>query len=188
MGLVGCNRNERKWKNVNYVRIIGKYICSLSATILALFGVSTIAGLASASLSDWIGREKTVTLSSVLAIGALLALVFARDTSHPWMLYVYAISFGYGVGLFWPTIQAGTADIFYGRHFGAIVGLLQVGTGVGGAIGPWLGGYLYDRTGSYNTAFILCMIFFGLACIAYWVAAPRQAAKFNKKHNLRSES
>lgn len=156
------------------------YSSTFAASIFALFGVFTVAGLLSASLSDWIGREKTVTLSTVLAIGALLALTFTRDTSQPWLLYVYATSFGYGVGLFWPTIQAGTADLFYGRHFGAIVGLLQVGTGVGGVIGPWLGGYLYDITGSYTSAFILCMVCYGLACIAYWIAAPRHAAKLSK--------
>jgi cyanate permease len=53
--------------------------------------------------------------------------------------------------------------------------------GVGGVIGPWLGGYIHDVTGSYTSAFILCMAAFALAGIAFWVAAPRNAARLNAK-------
>jgi cyanate permease len=49
--------------------------------------------------------------------------------------------------------------------------------GIGGVIGPWLGGYIYDTTGSYFAAFILSMVCFGLSCIAFWLAGPRKAAK-----------
>jgi cyanate permease len=47
--------------------------------------------------------------------------------------------------------------------------------GMGGAVGPWLGGYIYDISGSYRAAFILCMACFAVACIAVWIAAPRNA-------------
>jgi len=53
--------------------------------------------------------------------------------------------------------------------------------GIGGAIGPWLGGYIYDVSGSYRGAFVLCMICFGLACIMVWIAAPRNAARLRAR-------
>jgi len=53
--------------------------------------------------------------------------------------------------------------------------------GIGGVIGPWLGGYIYDVTGSYTSAFSLCMAAFFLACTAFWIAAPRNADKLNAK-------
>jgi predicted MFS family arabinose efflux permease len=72
---------------------------------------------------------------------------------------------------------AGAADIFHGRHFGAIAGLLLTGMGVGGAVGPWLGGYIYDRSGSYVGAFVLCMFLFALSAVAFWGAAPRKIVR-----------
>ena len=147
-----------------------------SASVFGLFGVFMVVGMVSGFISDWIGREKSVTLAVILCIGALVALLLVKDTSQPVLLYLYATCFGYGVGLYLPAIVAGMADIFHGRDFGAIAGLLLTGQGVGAALGPWLGGYIYDISGSYTTAFLLCMASFGMACIAVWIAAPRNAA------------
>ena len=153
------------------------YSGMFSAFIFGLFGIFMLAGQISASISDWIGREKTITLAAILSTVALIALGSVKDTSQPLLLYLYAICFGYGIGLFTSTAFAGTADIFHGRHFGEIAGLLLTGQGIGGAIGPWLGGYIYDISGSYSSSFLLCMVCFGLSCIMVWIAAPRNAAK-----------
>jgi len=165
---------------VKFVEDAG-YSSTLAASVFALYGIFMVAGQLSSAISDFIGRELTVTLATVLAIGALMALLSVRDTSQPWLLYVYAVCFGYGAGVYSPAAIAGAADIFHGRHFGAIAGLLLTGMGIGGGIGPWLGGYIYDISGSYNSAFVLCMVCFGLACIAFWIAAPRNAASLPGK-------
>jgi len=165
---------------VKFVEDAG-YSSLFAASIFALFGIFMVTGQLSSSISDWVGREKTISLAAILSIGALVALASVRDTSQPWLLYVYATCFGYGAGLYSPTIFAGMADLFHGRHFGAIAGLLLTGMGIGAAIGPWLGGYIYDISGSYISAFVLCMVCFGLACIAVWIAAPRHAAKLRVK-------
>lgn len=157
------------------------YSSMFSASVFALFGLFVVAGQFSASISDWIGREKTVTLATIFAIGALIALILVRDTSKPWLLYLYAISFGFGAGLYAPTSVAGMADIFHGRRFGEIAGLLLTGMGLGGAIGPWLGGYLYDTIGSYNSAFIFCIACIFMACLSFWIAAPRNAERIRAR-------
>ena len=155
------------------------YSSTFAASIYAIFGVFMVIGQLSAAMSDWIGREKTVTLATVLSVGAVLALLSVEDAGQPWLLYVYAVGFGLGAGLYTPMGFVGAADIFHGRHFGAISGLILTGMGVGGALGPWLGGYIYDVTGSYNGAFILAIVCLVLAGIAYWVAAPRNAHRLN---------
>jgi len=157
------------------------YSSMFAASVFALFGIFMVAGQLSASISDWIGREKTITLVAILAIGALVALVSVRDTSQPWLLYLYATCFGYAAGLHAPTTFAGTADIFHGRNFGAIAGLLLTGQGLGGILGPWLGGYIYDISGSYSSAFVLCMVCFGLTSITVWIAAPRNAGRLRAR-------
>jgi MFS family permease len=153
------------------------YGSMFSAFVFGLFGIFLAGGQASAFISDWIGREKTITFASILAIGALVSLLLVKDVSQPVLLYIYATCFGYGTGLCSPTTFAATADLFHGRHFGGIAALLLTGMGVGGVIGPWLGGYIYDISGSYHGAFLLCMGCFALACIAVWIAAPRNAAR-----------
>jgi len=157
------------------------YSSVFAASIFALFGVFMALGQISAAISDWIGREKTIALAVILTTGAMVALVSVKDISQPWLLYVYAVCFGFGVGLWSPTIFAGMADIFHGRHYGAIAGLLLTGMGIGGVLGPWLGGYIYDISGSYISAFIFVIVCFGLSGIAFWIAAPRNAAKLRAK-------
>ena len=160
---------------VKFVEDAG-YSSAFAASVFALFGLSMIAGQVSASISDRIGRELTIAFSAVLAIGALVALLSVSDTSQPWLLYVHSVALGLGAGLFAPTSVAAMADIFHGRHFGAIAGLLLTGQGLGGAIGPWLGGHMYDISGSYATAFVISMVAYGLGAVAIYIAAPRKAA------------
>jgi len=165
---------------VKFAEDVG-YSSLFAASVFALFGICMAAGQLSGFISDWIGREITITLTTILGIGALVALISVGDTSQPWLLYVYAICFGYGAGLYPATLFAAAADIFHGKHFGGIGGLLLTGMGIGGAISPWLGGYIYDISGSYISAFVLCMVCFGLSGLAFWIAAPRNATRLRAK-------
>jgi len=165
---------------VRFVEDAG-YSSGFAASVFALFGVCMIAGQVSSSVSDRIGREPTVVLAAALAMGALAALLSVRDASQPWLLYAHSVALGLGAGLYAPTGVAAMADIFHGRHFGAIAGLLLTGMGIGATIGPWLGGYMYDISGSYISAFIFSMVCFSVACLAFWIAAPRHAAKLRAK-------
>ena len=150
------------------------YNAMFAASTFGFFGISMVIGQVSASISDKIGREPTLVLGCVLAIGSVLILTLIRDASNPWMLYAYAIGFGFGAGLQAPTLFVGASDLFSGRHFGAINGVILGGMGVGGAAGPWVGGYIHDLFGSYRYAFGLSMLCFGLSAIAFVIAAPRR--------------
>ncbi|OGO32742.1 MAG: hypothetical protein A2Z29_08000 [Chloroflexi bacterium RBG_16_56_11] len=165
---------------IKYAEDIG-YSSALAASVFALFGIVSIGGQLCSSVSDKIGREGTLTIAAVLSIGALIALMSAQGSHQPWLLYAYAIGSGFSTGLFSPNIIVGTADIFRGRNIGFISALLLTGVGIGGAIGPWLGGYIYDVSGSYNTAFIIAMAAYGIGCVSFWLAAPRNAEKLRAK-------
>jgi MFS family permease len=170
---------------VRYAEDAG-YSSMFSVSIFALFGVTLFLGQSSGFLSDRMGREKAATLAAALSVTALVALIFVRNDSRPWLLYVYATCFGLGGGLFTPTIYAGSADIFAGRHFGFVSGLLLTGMGAGAVFGPWLGGYIYDRTGSYLPAFILCIACIALSCLVFWLAAPRKGIKGQPIREMKS--
>lgn len=158
---------------VRFMQDIG-YSSFFSASIFALFGITLVLGQLSGFLSDLLGREKTATLAALLSMGGLLALLSIHDTSQSYLLYIFAFCFGYGAGLYSPTLFASTADIFPGRHYGVAAGLLLMGMGLGGILGPWIGGYLFDLSGSYLSSFILCLSCLGIASICLWLAAPRK--------------
>ncbi len=145
-----------------------------AASIFSLFGICMFLGQLCSSVSDWIGREAVVAAANALAVAGLLALLSFTPESGVWRLYAYAISFGLGAGLFTPTIFAGAADIFYGRSLGTVGGVILMGMGAGAAFGPWLGGFLYDVSGSYRIAFSLCLSFFVVSLLAFTLAAPRK--------------
>jgi MFS family permease len=155
-----------------------------AASMFALYGVSMVLGQLSAAISDWIGREVTVVIAVGLCIVGLVALLSVIDNTEPWRLYVYAISFGFGAGLQAPTIFAGAADLFYGKHFGSINGVVLAGMGIGGAFGPWVGGYLYDLSGTYQDAFILSAATFIVSAVTFVFAAPRKGIT---RHSLPSD-
>jgi len=46
--------------------------------------------------------------------------------------------------------------------------------GIGGSLGPWLGGFLHDLFGSYQAAFGIAMLSFALSALAFVIAAPRR--------------
>jgi len=158
------------------------YSGMFAASIFALYGIVMFLGQLASAASDWIGRELTVYFAFVLCILALLALLLVKDTTSPWLLYVYAICFGFGGGLYSPTVFVGAADIFHGRIFGTISGLILAGMGVGGALGPWIGGYIYDIQGSYDLAIYFAIVCFGLACVTFMFAAPRKAVRIRQEY------
>lgn len=148
------------------------FTASFAASLLVILAVTSMIGRFGGFLSDKLGRELTYTIGSIGMILAVLMLILAKDTSDAWMLYVYVIFLGLFAGSNAPTYAASAADIFHGRHFGSILGFADIGWGVGATLGPWLGGYIYDTTGSYIPAFIIAIIAISLACASLWVASP----------------
>jgi MFS family permease len=88
--------------------------------------------------------------------------------------YSFFVLFGMGWGVTAPMSMAVAADLFKGRIFGLIYGLVEAGIGVAGAFGAWIAGFIFDKTQSYQPAFILVIVAFLLSCIFCWLAAPRK--------------
>jgi len=143
----------------------------LAASILGVVGfLSTIGRLLFGTLSDRIGREKAITWSFVCSITGILILLLIPSLKAVFWLYLYALLFGVGFGARGPIVVAMMADFYHGKHFGSIYGFTNIGNGIGGALGPWLGGYLYDTTGSYEISFLICIPILVGACIFFWMA------------------
>lgn len=152
-----------------------------AATILGLTGLVNAGGnLLWGTLSDRIGREWTYTMACGCAFFSMILLILVKGTSNPWLLYGHGILFGLGYALasLWQGIAG---DLFQGKQYGAIFGLMTVGFGVGNFLGPWLGGYLFDTRGTYAIALILCLVATVLSSFFIWVAGPRQVRLVGRK-------
>ena len=146
-----------------------------AAWALGFVSLAGIPGqIALGHLSDRIGREWVWTVGSLGFALCYVALLLLRDTPTPTLLYFMVASQGMlGYGLT-SVIGAIPAEIFQGRHYGAIFGTVMLASIVGGAAGPWVTGALYDATGSYALAFVLAIGASALSALAIWLAAPRK--------------
>jgi len=129
-------------------------------------------------LSDRVGRGGVFVLGTVVAIAGIGCLALIRGPQDIVLLVVYTLS-GFGFGMRIAQLSTIPADVFDGPHLGAILGVVQSGGGLGGAIGPFLGGWLFDVTGSYRLAFLAACVAVAGSAVAAWFAArpaPRPAA------------
>jgi MFS family permease len=124
-------------------------------------------------LSDHFGRGWVFALGTLVAMAGIGCLGFLRGPQDLLLLLIYIAS-GFGFGMRIAQLSAIPADVFAGRQLGAILGVVQAGGGLGGAIGPFLGGWLFDVTGSYRLAFAAACAAIAGSALAAWVAArPR---------------
>ena len=151
----------------------------LAAGVLGYMGVMSSCGrLLFGVLSDRLGRFGGVTLSVVFSQLGILALLMLDGAAVMWPLYLYAVCFGLGYGARGPIISAIAADRFPGRSFATIFGFISIGHGLGGALGPWYGGAMYDRLGSYTLAFALACVSLCGVIGCFWVATQRREGRW----------
>jgi MFS family permease len=146
-----------------------------AAYILAMVGiVSSIFRIFWGWLSDRISRELTYTMGIVCGcLGAGSLLLFEIHGSA-FFTYSFFVLFGVGWGVTAPMFMAVAADLFKGRIFGLIYGFVEAGIGIAGAFGAWVAGFIFDKTQSYQAAFVLVIVAFLLSGIFVWLAAPRK--------------
>ncbi len=122
-----------------------------AAVMLSLIGAANIPGrLVIGKISDTIDRKALGVACALVQVGTLLWLMWANGL---WMLYIFAIAYGFLWGGSGAVITALIGDVFGTRSLGAIMGMMSAGWALGAAIGPAVGGYIFDASGSYFTAF-----------------------------------
>ena len=146
-----------------------------AATILSLVGVAAIFGRVMMGIaSDRLGRRFAVIVAALLQSGAVLWLVWATEF---WMIQLFAVVFGFAYSGMSPSMAVLISDTFGVASIGTIFGVLEVGFGIGAAIGPAIAGFIFDVSGSYSTAFLLWAI--------AMLAAALLATLVKQEHALR---
>ena len=121
-------------------------VASYSLALIGLFNVfgSYASGLLGQRL------PKRLILSAIYLSRALVISVFLLVPLSPLSVYLFSAV----MGLLWlstvPPTNAIVAQVFGVAHFSMLGGFVFCSHQIGSFMGVWLGGYLYDRTGSYN--------------------------------------
>ncbi len=125
-------------------------------------------------LSDRIGREMTYTLGGMGFILGILCLILFRSFPSLVVLYLFVFFFGAGWGSTAPMFMSIAGDLYKGKRFGLIYGMLEGMIGMGAAFGSWLAGYIFDQTQSYQWAFFLAILSCMISILLAWHVAPRK--------------
>jgi len=127
-----------------------------AASILSFIGGTSILGtLLMGRASDIMGRKPLIMISALLMAGAMFWLTWS---SSSWMLYLFAVVFGFSYGGISSPVNAFIGDVFGTRHIGVILAVLSSPFSIGAAVGPALAGYIFDVSGSYYLAFLAGMV------------------------------
>ena len=118
-------------------------------------GVSIPGRIIVGGIADKIGNLRTLVACYILGSVAFLVLMVAGEL---WLLYLFAVIFGLGWWASSAIMAPITAELFGLKSMGTVFACINFATAVGGAIGPVLVGYMFDVTGSYQLAFIMCIV------------------------------
>jgi predicted MFS family arabinose efflux permease len=140
----------------------------VATTALALIGLFNVIGTyAAGSLGQ--RMPKRYILSGIYALRSLAIVVFLSVPLTPWSVYVFASV----MGVLWlstvPATNALVAQIFGVRYLSMLGGFVFFSHQIGSFLGAWLGGRLYDTTGSYQ---VVWWIAIGLGVFAALVNLP----------------
>jgi OFA family oxalate/formate antiporter-like MFS transporter len=134
-------------------------------------------------LSDRIGRVRAFVLGSLCVIVAVMLLLILAAPRGELLAWLFALTFSLGDSSRAALLNALAGDWFEGPEYGAISGYLISAFGAGGAVGPWLGGSLFDHTRSYELAFGLGIGATIIATVAI-MAAGRERKRAQMTHAI----
>ena len=121
---------------------------------LALIGLFNVFGTYAAGVLGQKLQKKNI-LVSIYAARAVIITVFIWAPLSPASVYIFS-SF---MGLLWlstvPLTSAAVAQIFGVAHLSMLGGCVFLSHQIGSFLGVWLGGFLYDRMGSYDAVWYI---------------------------------
>jgi len=152
--------------------------CGLSPEVgswtIAVIGLFNIAG---SLLAGYYGGRlpKQLLLASIyflraIAIGLFLLFPVTEITAY---------TFAAAMGLLWLStvpLTAGLVSLFFGaRYMGMLYGMAFLSHQLGSFVGVWLGGFVYDQTGSYSLVWYLGIVL-GLGSAALHIPINERSA------------
>ncbi|MES2939938.1 MAG: MFS transporter [Pseudomonadota bacterium] len=128
-------------------------VASYALALIGLFNVfgTYIAG----SLGQWMAKRKI--LAFIYIARAVVIAIFLWAPLTPMSVYIFSAV----MGMLWlstvPPTNAAIAQIFGVAHLSMLGGFVFFSHQIGSFLGVWLGGLLFDRTGSYDVVWYIAI-------------------------------
>lgn len=149
---------------------------TVGTTVLALVGLFNVFGT---YIAGWLGGRlaKPRLLTVLYLLRALVILAFLYMPLSVWSAY----TFGMAMGLLWlstvPLTNGTVATLFGVRNLSMLGGIVFLFHQLGAFLGGWLGGYLYDHTGSYEVVWQISILLSLMAAALNWPIREQPVAR-----------
>lgn len=151
----------------------------VGTTVLALVGLFNVFGT---YIAGWLGatRSKPRLLSLLYLARAVVIVLFISTPLSIWSAY----AFGIAMGLLWlstvPLTNGTVATMFGVRNLSMLGGIVFLFHQIGSFLGGWLGGYVFDRTGSYDLVWYIAISLSFIAAALNWPIHERPVARLQR--------
>ena len=142
-----------------------------AATVFGTAGVASLVGRIVFGLTaDRLGAKPTLVGGLLLQAASIQLYFFVRT---PEAFYAVAMVFGLSYGGVMPLYAILVREYFGARIMGSMFGAVAMISTIGMAIGPWVGGFVFDHVGGYGWLYIgSSAIGLGAATIAFVFRPP----------------
>jgi MFS family permease len=137
-----------------------------------LFLLGLVGKFAFGLLADVYDKKRVLLLNLFVMWSGSVALA----SMSPAAVWPAVAMFGFGWGGIYTLLQVLCMNCFGLKAGGKILGTITVLDAIGGGLGIWLTGLLYDRTGSYATPFAIITGMVTVACVAATLVNPHLAS------------
>lgn len=144
-----------------------------NASALSALGTLAAAGICGKLLFGWMSERfgaRRMMMSNLIGQAAFAALL--AGAGHTGMLAVAAPLFGLFMGGFGALYILVVQESFGLRHYGSVMGLVNLGTVVSFGLGPLIAGASYDVSGGYGAAFLIVCGLFVAGAVSLLFARP----------------
>ncbi len=146
--------------------------------ITAMFLPSVASKIGGGCLGDRFGKKQVIIISQLCCTVLMIWAWQSVYTSNTLKTFSILIGLGYGIpmGLFAPYL----VELFGRLNVGTLLGILTLGHGLIGGLGPLLWGYLFDRYGNYNAACLISAACYFVNAVA--ISLMGSSAQKSLKH------
>ncbi len=141
----------------------------LAASAIAGVGlVSVIGRPLSGALSDVMGRELMYTVGLGMHMSAIVLMLALGNGQSMWPILLFIGLSGLSDGIGGLIVGAKAGDLFPSTDLGLVMGMVQMGRGLGIVVGPLIGGLMFNLYGNYLLAFLIAVFLITVAIGCMW--------------------